>query len=90
MNIDLLRSRAGTFGLVCDAELPSQPKAALFDPSTGLLSLEFGHDDESLMCNVPVVEDWRLDLSMEDTILLGSVTNGVVTSAERLPIRSLL
>ena len=70
--------------------MPNRPAAALFDATSGVLSLEFGAEDDSLMCNVPIVEEWRVPLSMEDSLLLGSVVNGVVSAAERIPLRSLL
>lgn len=89
MNIDLLRTRSGEFGLVCDQVFQQTPKAALFDVGQGIISLEFDHDSEALVCNVAVVEEWRLSLSLEDYILLGTVQSSVVHAAERIPLKPL-
>lgn len=90
MNIDLLRDKFGQFGLVCDQGFEQTPKAALFDPSQGVLSLEFDVGRDALVCNVAVVEEWRTPLSMEDSILIGAVSDSFVQMAERIPIKSLL
>lgn len=88
MNIDLLRTKGGQFGLVADTAFQSPPRAALLDSEQGILSLEFGEDD-GFMCNVPIVEDWRDKLLYEDSLLIGSVVGGVVHSADRIPLKVL-
>lgn len=89
MNIDLLRSKSGNFGLICDAALPAVPKVALFDRDKGILSLEFGTEHDALMCNVAVVEEWRTPMLLEDSLVLGCIVAGVVQTAEVIPLRTL-
>ena len=88
MNIDLIRARDGQIGIVCNAMLPALPKMVLFDPDQGIISLEYPSDQESLMCNIPVVEEWRLPLSLQDNILIGCIDKDTLMLAERVPIRS--
>ena len=88
MNIDLLRTKTGQFGIVCDALLPSIPQAALLDRTKGVLSLEFGPDQDSMECNVSIVEEWRTPMMMEDNIVVGCIVDGVVQTAETVPLRS--
>lgn len=88
MNIDLLRSKAGDFGLICDETFPSIPRVILFDREKGTLSLEFEAQHEALVCNVPVVEEWRTPMLLIDNIVVGCIVAGVVQTAEMIPLRA--
>lgn len=90
MNIDLLRTKTENYALVCDGALPAKPQAAIFDSNQGVLSLEFGNQHDALVCNVAVAEEWRLSLSLKDTILLGVIEDGVLIMAEKINLASIL
>ncbi len=90
MNIDLLRTGTGEFGLVCDKPFEQTPQAVLFDMNLGTLSVEFASDRDALVCNIPVVEEWRQPLAFKEYVLIGSVADSVVQSADRVALKALI
>lgn len=53
LNIDLLFTKRGEAGLVCDSPLPENLGVVHFDYEAGQLSLQF-NDDTELPLNIPV------------------------------------
>lgn len=90
MNIDLLKTKTDEYALVCDGALPALPQAAIFDSNQGVFSLEFGSEHDALVCNVAVAHEWRLSLSLTNSVLIGCIDNGTLIYAERIPLTSIL
>lgn len=88
MNIDLMRARDGEIGIVCNGALPALPQVVLFDSAQGTISLEYGADEDALMCNIAVANDWRVPLSLQDTILIGCIDKDTLLMADRVVLRS--
>jgi len=63
MNIDLLKNKAGDFGLVSTGQFDAAISAVIFDHDSFTLSLEFNEEHDSMTLNVAVDAMYHNDLT---------------------------
>ncbi len=88
MDIVLVRAKDGQIGIVCNGALPALPQVVLFDSAQGVVSLEYGADQEGLVCNIAVAHEWRTPLALQDTVLIGCIDKDTLLMADRVVLRS--
>jgi stage V sporulation protein K len=85
MNIDLLVTKRGEAGLVCDSE-PELPLVEVhYHAGSGVMVLEF-EEAESLELNIPIEEENGNSLRELVEIHFGVVEKGVITAVRQAPL----
>lgn len=85
MDIDLLFTAAGEAGLIADENMVNKAIGALFDPATGLMTLEFA-DMDYMELNIPVDTVFFETLDRCAQIHLGAIKNGHIAQAYQIPL----
>lgn len=85
MNIDLLVTQRGEAGLLCSENLVKKALGALFDPETGMFSLEFV-DMDHMELNIPVEGDFHALLDASPMLHIGSAKEGKIAQAYQIPL----
>ena len=85
MNIDLLFTKQNEAGLISNENLAKKVIGALFDPQTGLMSLEYA-DMDYLEFNICVDEDFFIMLDMCSQLHIGAVKGGNIAQAYQIPL----
>ncbi|MCB1650854.1 MAG: hypothetical protein KDI46_02255 [Alphaproteobacteria bacterium] len=84
MNIDLLFTPTGEAGLLSNVNLVKKVAGILFDPQSGLVSLEYiDMDYEEL--NIPVDEAFFERLDRVSQVHIGAVKDGQIAQAYQVP-----
>lgn len=84
MNIDLLFTATGEAGLISSENLVKKVAGVVFDPASGLLSLEFV-DMDFLELNIPIEKEFNATLDMSPQIHIGAVMGGNIAQAYQVP-----
>lgn len=85
MNIDLLLTRQGDAGLICDTGFESPVAGVLFDAQMRQMTLEFANMDTADM-NIPVEDDMTEALLWATAIQVGVVGDGKIQDSRRVPL----
>ncbi len=85
MNIDLLFTKQNEAGLISDENLIKKVVGALFDPQTGMMSLEYV-DMDYLEFNIGIDEDFFGALDMCSQLHIGAVKGGNIAQAYQIPL----
>ncbi len=85
MNIDLLFTKDGEPGLICDEPFDHPAMAVLFDMSERVMSVEFEEMD-SRQLNIPVEDDFANALYYSERIQLGVILEGKIAGTLQLPL----
>ena len=85
MNIDLLFTRQGQAGLLCDGVFPTPVAAIMLDANAYQLSIEFS-DMDSMDLNIPVEEDFVHSLLYAEFLQVGAIVEGTIASSRQVPI----
>lgn len=85
MDIDLLFTETGEAGLICSKVPAKKAVGVLFDPQTGILTLEYA-DMDHLEMNIHVEEDYAHALDQVGQLHLGAVVNDEIAQAYQVPI----
>ena len=84
MDIDLLFTRQGEAGLICNENLVQKALGLVFDKKTGMLTLEFA-DMNYMDMNIPVESSFHETLDYCPQIHVGAVKNGHIAQAYQIP-----
>ncbi len=85
MDIDLLFTDDGEAGLICSENPMTKAVGVLFDPASGLLTLEYS-DMDFLEMNIPVDSEFFGWLDHSPLLHLGAVSGGYIAQAYQIPI----
>lgn len=85
MNIDLFISTQNIAGLVSDEPFEGQLAGIMFDPETGLISLEFA-DIDPIEMNIPVAQNLCEALLPLGDIHIGVLEHNTFSDARQLPL----
>ena len=89
MDIDLLftrQDRAGLEGgLIASENLIKKAVGVLFDPQSGLMTLEFA-DMDHMELNIPIDPEFFAHLDQCPQIHIGAVKNGNISQAYQIPM----
>jgi hypothetical protein len=85
VNIDLLFTKQGEAGLLCDGVFPNPVAAIMLDADAQQISLEFT-DMDSMDLNIPVEEGFINSLLYAEFLQVGAIVEGMVTSSRQVPI----
>lgn len=86
MEIDLLATRKGELGLVCDKTPASDVSCIMFDVAERSLTLEFGESMDSIRLNVPVGDDFVPMLHAAADLHFCAAQDGRMTYARQVPL----
>lgn len=86
MNIDLLLTRHGESGLLCDSPLGVTLAGVIFDAQTHALTLEFGEAGDAVHMNIPVEEGHRDMLLFSPHMQVGMLHNGLIAHGLQVPL----
>lgn len=85
MDIDLLFTAEGEAGLITAENLVNKAIGALFDPGTGLMTLEFA-DMDYMELNIPIDSAFFEMLDACGQIHLGAIKDGHIAQAYQIPL----
>lgn len=85
MNIDLLLTKNGEAGLVCDQAAGSPVAGIMFDSDTGLMSIEYTELDP-LDMNIPLDDSYIETLYYATSIQIGTIIDGEIRESRQVPI----
>lgn len=83
MNIDLLMTRTGLSGIVCDTSLEHPITTVLLDPVGGIMNLETA-DMDSIEMNIPVSEEFLSILCYTPNLQFGVIEHKVIQDTKTL------
>jgi len=85
MNIDLLMTKKGEIGLLCDGALPSNVAGIIYDRQTQQLTFEF-MDVDPLDLNIAIDHVYGERLYYMADIPVGTVSRGQINETTRVPL----
>lgn len=85
MNIDLLLTEQGEAGLITSGNLAKKVAGVVFDPPSGIFTLEFV-DMDYMDLNIGVEADYNQYLDANATLHIGSIKNGHIGQAYQVPL----
>ena len=86
MQIDLLSTGGGELGLVSNRTFDSQVSGIIFDVGEQSLTLEFGASMDSLKLNIPVSDDFMVQMKASQYLHVCTVEKGRMTFAAQVPV----
>ena len=85
MNIDLLMTRQGDAGLVCDGAFESPVAGVMFDAETRQITLEYANLDTTDL-NIPVEDDIADALLWAMSMQIGVIEEGQIQDNRQVPL----
>lgn len=85
MNIDLLFTEKGEAGLISNENLARKVAGIVYDPQSGLFTLEFA-DMDYLDFNIPVEASYNPYIDLNEYLHVGSVKKGHIGQAYQVPL----
>jgi len=85
MNIDLLFTQEGEAGLISTDQIGNKVAGVLFDPESGMMTLEFV-DMDFMDMNIPVDPEFNALLDMNTRIHIGTLKTGRIDQAYQIPL----
>lgn len=85
MNIDILITKKGDAGLVCDRAFESPVAGVMFDVRTRLITLERA-DHESIDLNIPIEDEIAEALLMLAAVQFGVLADGKIQDNRQVPL----